>query len=113
MDNNSLDEPTLEAPYLLADGPEGLRKTLEEILAKVQEDKDYAVNGQFILYRLGNQRSVIKVDLRSRPIKFWYNDLLGRPATQTVKKTIALFLMEKCGEKAENLKDLLGEQAEG
>lgn len=84
---------------VMTEGPEGLEKVLVELLDKVDADPALASEEHYILYHLGNQKSLIRVDPSQKPFKFWYYDLMGRPATVAVKETIARFLWEKCGEK--------------
>lgn len=93
----------VQAPeeYIVAEGPDGLSKVLESFLNRAQEDEGFAMNGHYILYRLGDQKSLIKVDMSNKPYKFYYYDLLGRPITKAVKNTIVHFLWEKCGLKEE------------
>lgn len=89
-----MDRSTFE--YELAEGPEGLRAVLDRFYDRAQQDKAFAAVGHYILYKLGGQKSLIKVDMSKEPFQFWYNDLLGRPATKLVKDTITLFLSERC-----------------
>lgn len=96
------------AQYIIAEGPDGLRHALDELLLKLERDPSVAAKIQTILYQLGNQTSLIKVDLNQTPFHFWYIDLLGRPATKIVKETIAQFLWEQCGEKERYLHELAG-----
>lgn len=91
--------------YILAQGPEGLKSVLEDLLEKSQKDPVFAAKEHYIYYQIGEQKSLIKVDMSGHPVTFWYFDLLGRPATRVVKKTIADFLWEKCGEKERFLKE--------
>lgn len=91
--------------YIPAQGPEGLKLVLENLLEKSRQDKDFATKEHFIYYQIGDQKSLIKVDMSEDPVMFWYFDMLGRPATRIVKKTIAEFLWEKCGERERFLKD--------
>jgi hypothetical protein len=92
--------------YDIADGPRGLRDLLDGYLARAQNDRNFANVGHYILYQLGDQRSLIRVDTSDVPFHFRYCDLLGRPATKAVKDTIARFLWEKCGEKERYMKEL-------
>lgn len=92
-------EPILPPEYTIAEGPEGLKKVLEDFLKSAQEDVAFANEAHYILYQLGNQKSLIRADFSKKPFQFWYYDLLGRPATKAVKETIVEFLWEKCGEK--------------
>lgn len=85
------------SPDMTADGPEGLRKVLNDLYASSQSIPN-ASELHTILYRLGNQKSIIKVDVHQSPWQFWYYDLLGRPVTQAVKDTINDFLLDKYGE---------------
>lgn len=90
---------TLPFEYDLAAGPEGLMSVLNDYLHHATEDKAFASEPHYILYKMGSQESVIKVDVSRRPFHFWYCDLQGRPMTLAVKAVIADFLWEKCGEK--------------
>ena len=84
---------------VLADGPAGLEKVLNEFLEKSQSDAAFAAKEHYVLYKFNQQKALIKVDTKQRPFHFWYYDLLGRPATNNVKEIIAKFLWEKCGAK--------------
>jgi hypothetical protein len=88
-----------EMGYIVARGPEDLEHTLGELLEKSKFDSILKSKAHFILYELGNQKSMIKMDLSEWPVVFWHYDLLGRPATTTVKDVISRFAWEKCGEK--------------
>lgn len=83
-----------------AEGPEGLKAVLTSLFQKTHLDPE-APGSYYILYRLGGQKSLIKVDMQQTPCQFWYYDLLGRPATQLVKETVNQFLLDKYGEPAE------------
>jgi hypothetical protein len=78
----------MESEYTVANGPEGLREALNAL----SRGKDH-----FILYQLNQQQSLIKIDTSESPYQLWYYDLMGRPATNTVKDVVAQFLKEKCG----------------
>lgn len=82
-----------------AQGPEGLTYVLDDLLDQSLKDAAFAAAPHYVLYELGSQKSLIKVDMSMKPYQFWYCDLLGRPATKVVKETIARFLWEKCGVK--------------
>src|SRR5690349_17732928 len=88
-----------EMGYILANGPEGLTKVLNELLEKSKVDASLKNRAHFILYEVGNQKSLIKMDLKEWPLAFWYYDLLGRPATSIVKDILARFAWDKGGEK--------------
>jgi hypothetical protein len=107
MQNNELDY----SDYLTAQGPEGLRNLLDELLEKSAKDPAFAKGQHMIRYQLGNQQSLIKVDLSEKPYLFWYCDLLGRPITKAVQYTIADFLWEKGGEKERCLHELTVKEA--
>lgn len=81
----------------IAEGPEGLMNVLDGFRRQAQQDESFRSEAHYILYRLNAQQSLIKIDFSEEPYQFWYYDLLGRPATNTVKNTIAEFLWEKCG----------------
>jgi hypothetical protein len=83
--------------YIPAQGPEGLRHVLEDLMQKSKQDRAFAIKEHFIMYQLGDQKSLIKIDLSQDPVLFWYLDLLGRPAPRNVKKVIFDFLWDKCG----------------
>jgi hypothetical protein len=82
---------------IIAEGPEGLSQVLDILLVKTKQDPIFAAQEHNILYQLGSQKSLIKVDTSSIPFKFQHFDLMGRPATMAVKDTIGRFLWEKCG----------------
>jgi len=86
------------------EGPEGLMQALEDLLAKVKSEPE-ASKEYVLLYQLGKQRSIIKVDFNQEPCHFWYQDTLGRPITKAVENTIAEFLWTKCGERERYLKE--------
>jgi hypothetical protein len=102
-------ESKLSLQYVPAHGPEGLTKVLDNFLEKAKIDPEFAAHGHYILYQLGAQKSLIKVDMSQQPFQFWYNDLLGRPPTNIVKETIARFLWEKCGERERFFQEFQGE----
>jgi hypothetical protein len=98
---------------ITADGPDGLMQVLDQLRVKseqVTQDKEFV-----ILYQLGSQRSILKVDFNQKPYHFFYKDLLGRPMTKAVEQTIAQFLSNHCGEwesvKKEVVKDEFNIQA--
>lgn len=97
--------------YIPATGPEGLRRVLGDLLEKVKNDPIFAAKQHFIMYQLGSQKSLIKVDMSKPPFQFWYNDILGRPITKVVEETIADFLWEKCGEKEHFLQELSSKES--
>jgi hypothetical protein len=97
--------------YLTAQGPEGLRQILDDLLEKSIKDAAFATEPHLIQYLLGNQRSLIKVDMSEKPYLFWYCDLLGRPVTKAVQYAIADFLWEKCGEKERCLQELTAKES--
>lgn len=88
-----------EMGYIVAQGPEELEKILNQLLEKNKLDLNRQQKEEFILYELGYQKSMIKMDMAEWPVVFWHYDLLGRPATSVVKDIIARFAWEKCGEK--------------
>lgn len=91
--------------YIPAEGPEGLMHVFEDLLEKSKRDTEFAAAEHIILYKLGGQKSLIKVDFSKPPFQFWYNDLLGRPMTKAVEDTIAEFLWVKCGERERYLRE--------
>lgn len=101
-----MDSLALGSEYHHAVGPQGLATVLALLLEKTQKDPQFAKQEHYILYQMGNQKSLIKVDMSEHPFQFWYYDLLGRPITGTVKDTIGRFLWEKAGEKEKFLKQL-------
>lgn len=86
---------------IIAEGPDSLYQVLQELLAKSKADKSFASAEHYVMYQLGSQRSLIRVETASLPFKFWHYDLMGRPVTVAVKDTIARFLLEECGVKME------------
>lgn len=86
------DEITKAIP---AYGPDGLKSVLEKLLTESNKE-------HLIRYEIGMLKSLIKVDTSkapAAPVIVQYSDPLnGRPATENVKKIIADFLWEKCGD---------------
>lgn len=85
--------------YITAEGPESLTDILNNLLAESQANSLVANKEHYVLYQLGQQKSLIKIDASKIPFRFWYYDLLGRPITSVVKETITNFLWDKCGGK--------------
>lgn len=85
--------------HTVADGPQGLMEVLDSFLHQARQDAAFRAQDHYIMYRLKDQKSLIKVNMSEHPYQFWYYDLLGRPATNAVKDTVAEFLWEKCGER--------------
>lgn len=101
-----------EREYQVVKGPEELERLLDNLLAQTKNDNHLKLKPYFILYEWGNQKSLLKVDLSEQPVVFWHDDLLGRPATSTVKEVIARFVWQNCGEKEWYFKELaVSEQA--
>lgn len=96
----------IPAKYSIADGPEGLATLLNELLEKSKIDPMFAREDHYIMYQLGSQKSLIKVDTKQIPFQFVYSDSMGRPATTAVKDVIARFLWEKCGEKERYMQEM-------
>lgn len=101
----------IPANSVIAEGPDGLTAVLNDFLEKSKSDRLFAEDEHFILYQLGNQKSLIKVDTSQIPFRFVYNDLMGRPATIVVKEVIARFLWEKCGEKERYIHEMESRQS--
>lgn len=99
------DQDNLAFQYDVVDGPVGLMEVLDTYLTKSQNDASFAKVGHYVLYTLGEQRSLIRVDTSEMPFHFGYCDLFGRAATAGVKETIARFLWEKCGEKERYMRE--------
>jgi hypothetical protein len=99
----------LSLQYVSAEGPDGLARVLDNFYEKAKQDPAFAAEGHYILYKLGDQKSLIKVDMSQEPFQFYYNDLLGRPATRIVKETIARFLWDTCGERERFFEEFQGE----
>ncbi len=100
-----MESERLPQVYKIAEGPEGLANVLLDYHEKAQIDDDFASNDQYILYRNNQQKALIKIDMRQVPYQFWYYDLLGRPATNNIKETIAKFLWIICNERMKYLGD--------
>lgn len=92
--------------YIIAEGPEGLKNVLSEFLIKSKQDPLFAKQEHHVLYQLGNQKTMIRVDTDKTPFKFWCYDLMGRPITIVLKNIIADFLWEHWGEKKLSLQDV-------
>lgn len=92
-----MEDDKVLADSIPAEGPAGLTAVLNSLYRQSQLDP-LAETSHYILYRLGGQKSLIKVDMSQSPCQFWYYDLLGRPATQLVKETVHQFLLDKYGQ---------------
>lgn len=90
--------------FTIAEGPQGLKDVLSTFQAQARQDKEFRAKYHYIMYRLRDQKSLIKVDMSEHPYQFWYYDLLGRPATNAVKDTIAEFLYDESGDNVRNNK---------
>ena len=95
----------MEMGFIVAQGPQGLEQVLNELLEKSKSDATFKEQPHYVLYELGNQKSLIKMDLNEKPVMFWHYDLLGRAATSVVKDVLARFAWERCGEKEMYLKE--------
>jgi hypothetical protein len=91
--------------YVIAEGASGLKDVLIELLQHSQIDPSFAQQEHHVLYKLGNQKTMIRVDTEQAPFKFWCYDLLGRALTLPVKDTLADFLWENWGEKNNHFQD--------
>lgn len=78
-------------------GPDGLKDALNHIFHQGLQDPLFAAEDHYIMYELGAQKALIKADMSQKPFHFWYCDLLGRPATPGVIRTIEAFLAENGG----------------
>lgn len=79
--------------YLIAKGPEDL----ERVLNDVWRNPDLKSQSQNILYSLGQQLALIKVDFSSKEAKVWHVDVtvpFARPATQSIKDAVNNFGFE-------------------
>lgn len=92
--------------YIIAEGPEGLTKILEELLEKTKQDPGFAKQEHHVLYQLGSQKSMIRIDTDQTPFKFWCYDLMGRPITLPMKEVLTRFLWKHWGEKAVSLQEV-------
>ena len=100
-----MDLTQLPAEYTTAEGPEALTRELDLLLEESKKNTEFADKDHFILYQFGAQKSWIKINTKTMPFHFEYQDMLGRPATNAVKEIIARFLWEKCGEKERYMHD--------
>lgn len=82
----------------IAEGPQGLKEVLAALRERALQDADFRSREHYIMYRLKDQKSLFKVDLSQQPYQFWFYDLLGRPATNAVKDTVAEFIWESASE---------------
>ncbi len=87
----------ISTDYIIAEGPQGLTRVLEDLLAKSKQDTSFAKQAHYVLYQLGGQKTMLKIDMSQQPFLIWHHDLMGRPMTTVVKDTLTQFLKEKCG----------------
>lgn len=106
LNEHLMDSEQLPFSYVVAEGPDGLRQQLDAFLLQAQNDPQFAAEQHYILYQLGQQKALIKVDMGETPFQFWYYDLLGRPITRPIKETISQFLWERCGERERYIKEV-------
>lgn len=92
--------------YITVEGPAELKQALSDLLEKLKADHKFATQVHYILYRLANQQSLIRVDLF---FHISYYDLLGRSATIGVKEVIGQFLRDKCGDQG-RFEDVSGKE---
>jgi hypothetical protein len=89
---------SLKPEMTIAEGPEGLKKVLNSFHEKALQDAGFRNQEHYILYQLKDQESLMKVDLSAHPYQCWFYDLLGRPATNAIKDTIADFIFSALNE---------------
>lgn len=89
---------TINPEVTVAEGPQDLKAVLANFRDKAQQDAEFRTKDHYIMYRLKDQKSLLKVDLSQQPYQFWFYDLLGRPATNAVKDTVAEFIWESASE---------------
>ncbi len=90
---------SLKPEMTVADGPEGLKEVLASLHRQALQDAEFRAKEHYILYRLKDQKALLKFDLSQQPYQCWFYDLLGRPATNAVKEIVAEFIWEATGEK--------------
>lgn len=92
--------------YIIVEGLAELKQALLDLLEKSKRDHEVAIQACYILYRLANQQSLIRVD----PFfHISYYDLLGRSATIAVKDVIGHFLQDHCGDQG-RFEDVSGKE---
>jgi hypothetical protein len=78
--------------YHIAKGQEALETKIKELWEKSQTDAAVKKEPQDILYNLGQQFALIKVDFSKDPIKFWHDDFaFDRAAIMPIKNAILNF----------------------
>lgn len=97
-------EDTLSLPteFMRVMGPEALYNQLKECALFAKQNSAYASSEHYILYQLGMQKSLIKLDFSHDPLQIWYCDLQNRPVTNKVKEAVLRFIQEQ--EKGADLK---------
>lgn len=84
----------VKLPTMLeAEGPDNLSRALDAVY-----EKNHTTEDNYILYRMGSQLSLLRVDLSQKPCHIWYCDSDHRPATSSVLKVIEAFLENKFGQ---------------
>lgn len=83
----------------VADGPEGLKEVLASLHGQALQDAAFRAKEHYILYRLKDQKALLKFDFSQQPYQCWFYDLLGRPATNAVKDVVAEFIWEAADQK--------------
>ncbi len=92
--------------YIIAEGPEGLKKVLNDLWEEVEHNPNSAKQEHYILYQLSSQKSLIKIETDQMPFKFWCYDLMGRPITLPMREVLSQFLEEHWGKENLRLQDV-------
>lgn len=99
----------IEKDPIQASTPENLQQALQKRLDAIYSNRDNSVDSQhYILCKIGNSQSLLKVDTSQRPFQIWHYNLSHRPATDKLRDTIMQFLSKWGGDAAECFVDVSG-----
>ena len=87
----------LKAETIEAEGPEGLAAVLNHLWELSKQDPEFAVRDHCIMYKQGDQKSLMMFYMNGEKPEILFCDILKRPATSTVINITDAFLREKCG----------------
>lgn len=74
--------------YDIAQELQGLKSLLAQYMRSMTKEQ------QFILYKIGEQESLMRVDFSKQPYQVYYNDKLGRPAPFALKIAVTEIMSE-------------------
>lgn len=81
--------------YTVAEGLDGLQHTLVDLIDHARRGSLGDNQTQYVLYRLGQQQSLLRIDLNTAPMQLWFYDLDGRPASSGLVSALGKVFWEQ------------------